>query len=111
MGINYWYLNNGQPPVMVAHGVGFGSVPYLFFNKELSQTNSLLLIELPGTSGYYPKKKIFPRPDEIVISVLEATKYFQIKKMDAIGHSYGAIVLTYLVNSQKLNHIIIVKYL
>ena len=106
MGINYWYLNNGQPPVMIAHGVGFGSIPYLFFNRELSQTNSLLLIEVPGVSGYYPKKKIFPRPDEIVISVLEATKYFQIKKMDAIGHSYGAIVLTYLINSQKLNHII-----
>lgn len=105
IGINYWYLNNGKFPMLVAHGIGFGSIPYTFFNRRLSQNNSIFLIELPGISCYYPKK-MFPRPDEIVMSVLEATEYFQIKKMDAIGHSYGAIILTYLVNSIKFNNVI-----
>eukprot|EP00658_Telonema_sp_P-2_P040822 TRINITY_DN29198_c0_g1_i2.p2 TRINITY_DN29198_c0_g1~~TRINITY_DN29198_c0_g1_i2.p2 ORF type:complete len:188 (+),score=30.84 TRINITY_DN29198_c0_g1_i2:237-800(+) len=113
-GIVYWARKGksdsncpGERTLVFLHGMGPGLAPYHSFIRALmalGHHSSVLLPEMPMISGNPPRKHtgtrtVYPRSDEIVTSIKRALfSELGVHKADFVGHSYGAVVLTYVVN-------------
>lgn len=79
------------------HGVGLGVVPYLeFINRFRSLYGEIILAEMPGISRNTYDKSHYPTAQEIVETI--TNEFVEGDLVDAIGHSYGSIVLSYITN-------------
>jgi pimeloyl-ACP methyl ester carboxylesterase len=84
--------------LLFLHGVGLGVVPYLkFINKFAGLYGEIIIVEFPGISRNTYEKSYYPTAQEIVDTIVNE---FVIGHdvVDAIGHSYGSLVLSYIAN-------------
>lgn len=119
-GVVYWYGNDdvatavkaqgvgGKLPrgLVFYHGFGWGAAPYLPFLHVLQakyrNCGPLIIAEMPGMSGLEPRDygamrtTPFPRADELAESAERLKARVGLQYLDAVGHSYGAIVITYV---------------
>ncbi len=116
-GLTFWVKtinNNSQnnKTLLFLHGLGCGIVPYIDFiislieSKELkNQYSQIILVELPGISRLN-QFDVFPTTSQIVDTIVSFTKMTTNNNnnnnqiIDAIGHSIGSIVLSYITNQQ-----------
>lgn len=81
------------------HGLGLGVVPYLsFINKFADFYGEIIIVEFPGISRNAYDKMYYPTAEEIVDTI--ANEFAPNDVVDAIGHSYGSVILSYLANKK-----------
>jgi pimeloyl-ACP methyl ester carboxylesterase len=79
------------------HGLGLGVVPYLkFISKFRSLYGEIIIVEFPGISRNTYDKSYYPTVQEIVETIVN--EFAEGDVIDAIGHSYGSLVLSYIAN-------------
>jgi len=83
--------------LLFLHGVGLGVVPYLkFINKFAALYGEIIIVEFPGISLHPCDKSYYPAAQEIVETIVN--EFAEGDLVDAIGHSYGSLVLSYIAN-------------
>lgn len=87
------------------HGFGCGATPYLPLLRLLRArycSGPLIVAEMPGISGLPPRDYTkmrttpFPRADELAQSAANLKARLRIQHLDAIGHSFGCLVISYV---------------
>jgi pimeloyl-ACP methyl ester carboxylesterase len=88
---------NKQNKLLFFHGLGLGAVPYLdFIHKFTDLYGEIIIVEFPGISRNTYEKSYYPTPQEIVETIVNELGEGLV--IDAIGHSYGSIILSYIAN-------------
>lgn len=96
----------------VFHGLGLGFVPYVPFLRQLCAalpaTTALVLVEMPGLSGHATRalpreagQSPSPATHEVCAS-FEAYLGDDARPLDLLGHSYGGMIASALVNNARL---------
>jgi pimeloyl-ACP methyl ester carboxylesterase len=104
--ISYLEIVSKGTPLIFIHGWAQSKEIWLNIAKNLSKTNSVYAIDLPGfgNSGYPDHPLVVSEYAEIINSFIKNKK---IKKVIVIGHSFGGkialeLALRYPTNLQKL---------
>lgn len=98
------------------HGVGIGITPYINFVDIFQNYDEIILVELPNI-GYGRHVAEYPTPEMMCESVMshliqnnpDVCKNISQNcstKIDIAGHSYGSLLLSYLLRSQQFTETI-----
>lgn len=115
----FYYNNNHEKTIVFIHGLGFGSTPYLKFIMKLAKNNNVIIPILPNISnmeliGLFSEIKdsnLFPNYNEIIDDFYDMIIDHKLDKINLIGHSFGTIISSILMNSNKINTFIHKKIL
>ena len=96
--------NKKTKSLLFFHGMGIGVVPYLDFIIQLcsltkNEYSHIILIEMPGIS-WRNNFDVFPTMQQIANTIFTFMKMNMLETtyIDAIGHSYGTTILSYITN-------------
>lgn len=96
--------------LLFVHGLGLGAPPYLAFLVQLLRHPAILLkyrtilvAESPGISGHPFRRRShgrspYPGADETVSALARMRSKLRLGRLDAIGHSYGGLILSCVDN-------------
>lgn len=106
-GIVYWIpaMKRGQRCLLFIPGFGIGATAYMPMISALRKnlTNFIVIVENPGISGFGMRRSdgLYPCAEEIVESISTlVTVQLRRATVDVVCHSYGGIILSYIMNSK-----------
>ena len=88
---------NNKIPILFFHGLGFGFVPYLYFFEN----SNIIAPEIPNLSNSNFTLDTFSL-DIYVKSIIKWLKKKNIYEIDIMGHSFGTIILNYMLGYHKI---------
>ena len=111
--ICYFYkVNNSNPTYTIFyHGLGVGIIPYFNFLTKLESNTNIIFPILPNISNiechsyftYLTENTIFPNSSKWLEDINELIYAFKIPKLNLIGHSFGSIIVSSIVNNTTID--------
>ncbi|VBB17640.1 alpha/beta hydrolase fold [Yasminevirus sp. GU-2018] len=105
--------NSKRGTLMLIHGIGIGISPYVNFVQMFDEYDDLIMVELPNI-GYGKYVDDYPTPDAINESIMDHLSTYHkhlykvpstdnndstntLPAIDLMGHSYGTVIISYLL--------------
>jgi pimeloyl-ACP methyl ester carboxylesterase len=94
----YWYKSgeNSNLPIFFWHGFGCGLLPYWKnLNSIIATGRTVIVFELPFLTPALTE--YFPSKDEVLLAYDKVCIELNIRKASHIGHSFGSVVMGWIV--------------
>ncbi len=114
--LTYWHrehLSDTQLPILFIHGIGVGLYPYTDFLRDINESASLdknvaivgiIAVEVMAVSSRITYQAF--DKDVLVHEIQQILKYHGWSRCVLVGHSYGTVICTHLLKSQKTAQLI-----
>lgn len=101
--LTYWYRPGHGLPLVVCHGLGINLLPYLIFVRTLLangfEDRPIFLLNFTNISMHVDER--VPSSAEMVACIQDLLDRWDFKKAHFIGHSFGTVVLAWMVRRAK----------